>query len=68
MADSEIITIPLRLPRDEAAALAQLVKRFGYDDAERLSARHDGGAERDAMLNGMGKLQSALACAGYAPR
>jgi hypothetical protein len=61
MADLEVITIPLCLPRDEAAALAQLVKRFGYDDAERLSARHDGGAERTAVLNSIGKLQTALA-------
>jgi hypothetical protein len=61
-------TIILDLPADEAMALAQLVKRFGYDDAERLSSRHDGGAERNAMLNGIGKLQSALADAGYAPR
>jgi hypothetical protein len=56
------------LPRDEAAALAQLVKRFGYNDAERLTSRHDGGTERDAMLNGIGKLQSALTGAGCAPR
>ena len=28
--------IVLELPDDEASAVAQLVKRLGYDDAERL--------------------------------
>jgi hypothetical protein len=58
----------LELPVDEARALAQLVKRLGYDDAERLSSRYDGGEERDAMLSGIDKLQRALAEAGFAPR
>ncbi len=58
----------LDLPDDQAMALAQLVKRLGYDDAERLSSRYDGGAERDAMLAGIDKLQRALAEAGFAPR
>jgi hypothetical protein len=61
-------SIVLDLPANKAMALAQLVKRFGYDDAERMSARHSGGAEHEAMVNGVGKLQSALAGAGYAPR
>ena len=60
--------IILELPADEARALAQLVKRLGYDDAERLSSRYDGGEERDAMLSGIDKLQRALAEAGFAPR
>ena len=60
--------IMLELPADEAKALAQLVKRLGYDDAERLSSRYDGGEERDAMLTGLDKLQRALAEAGFAPR
>ena len=60
--------IVIDLRDDEAMALAQLAKRFGYDDAERLSSRHDGGEERHAMLAGIGKLQRALADAGYAPR
>jgi len=58
----------LELPADGARALAQLVKRLGYDDAERLSSRYDGGEERDAMLSGIDKLQRALAEAGFAPR
>jgi hypothetical protein len=56
------------LPPDEAMALAQLVKRLGHDDAERLSSRYDGGEERDLMLAGIDKLQRALAEAGFAPR
>jgi hypothetical protein len=60
--------IPLELDADEAMALAQLTKRIGYDDAERLSSRYDGGQERDAMLAGIDKLQRALCEAGFAPR
>ena len=60
--------IVLDLPDDQAMALAQLAKRLGYDDAERLSSRYDGGEERDAMWQGILKLQRALAEAGFAPR
>jgi hypothetical protein len=60
--------IIVELPPNEAMALAQLVKRLGHDDAERLSSRYDGGEERDAMLAGIDKLQRALAEAGFAPR
>jgi hypothetical protein len=58
----------VELPVDEARALAQLVKRLGYDDAERLSSRYDGGEERDAMLSSINKLRHALAEVGFAPR
>jgi hypothetical protein len=60
--------ITVDLPPGEAMALAQMVKRLGYDDAERLSSRYDGGHERDLMLGGINKLQRALAEAGFAPR
>ncbi len=60
--------VTVDLPPDEAMALAQLVKRLGYDDAERLSSRYDGGHERDLMLAGINKLQFALREAGFAPR
>jgi hypothetical protein len=60
--------ILLELPDDQAMALAQMVKRLGYDDAERLSSRYDGGEERDAMLASIDKLQRALREAGFAPR
>jgi hypothetical protein len=58
----------VELPFDEARALAKLVKRLVYDDAERLSSPYDGGEERDAMLNGIDKLRRGLAEAGFAPR
>ena len=60
--------IVIDLPDDQAMALAQLTKRMGHDDAERLSNRFDGGAERDAMLSGIDTLQRALREAGFAPR
>ena len=60
--------IHLELPADEAIALAQLTKRIGYDDCERLSDRHDCGAEFHAMLASIDKLRRALSEAGFAPR
>ena len=60
--------IVLDLPRDEAMALAQLCKRFCYEDAQRFANRHDAGFECDAMLDGMLTLQCALAEAGFSPR
>jgi hypothetical protein len=59
--------IVLELPRDEAMTLAELAKRFTHDDAVRFSSRHDGGRERDAMLEGVLALQRGLAEAGFAP-
>jgi hypothetical protein len=63
-----MVKVIVELPAHEARALAQLVKRLGYDDAKRLSSRYDGGEERDAMLSGIDKLRLALAEAGFAPR
>ena len=60
--------IPLELPADEAIALAQLTKRFTYDGAVRFANPHDGGRERNAILEGILSLQRALAESGYAPR
>jgi hypothetical protein len=63
-----MIKIVLALPRDEAMALAQMCKRFCYEDAQRFADHHDGRLECDAMLDGMLTLQRALAEAGFAPR
>jgi hypothetical protein len=60
--------IILELARDEAMALAQMVKRFTYEDAVRFANPHDGGRERDAILEGIMALQRALAEVGFAPR
>jgi hypothetical protein len=43
-------------------------KRFTFDDAERFANRHDGGREREAILDGIATLQKALAEAGFNPR
>jgi hypothetical protein len=56
MATSEVITIPLDLPRDEATAFAELLKRTSYDDCLRRSNRNkrysDGREEADVMWAG----------------
>ena len=52
----------------EAMGLAQMCKRFTYGDAERFANRHDGGREREAILDGIATLRKALAEAGFAPR
>jgi hypothetical protein len=52
----------------EAMGLAEMCKRFTYDDAERFANRHDGGREREAILDGVATLQKALAEAGFNPR
>jgi hypothetical protein len=63
-----MIRIVIDLPRNEAMALAQICKRFCHEDAVRFAAPHDGGRERDHMLEGVIALQRALAEAGFAPR
>jgi hypothetical protein len=60
--------VVLELLHAEAMGLAQLCKRFTYDDAERFANPHDGGRERDAILEGTLTLQRALREAGFAPR
>ena len=62
------VTVPLILSERRAMALAQLAKRFSFDDATRLSNRYDGDCERDEMIAGVISLQSALASRGFAPR
>jgi hypothetical protein len=51
--------IVLELVNAEAMGLAQMCKRFTYDDAERFANRHDGGREREAILDGISTLQKA---------
>lgn len=59
------ISICVTLSRDEAIALAQLVKRFTYEDAAR---RAFGERELNAMLDAILRLQTALDAAGISPR
>jgi hypothetical protein len=42
----------------EAMGLAQMCKRFTFDDAERFADRHDGGREREAILDGIDPAES----------
>jgi hypothetical protein len=62
------ITVTMRLPEHEAWALAQMCKRFCFEDAERFANRFDGGGERDAILDATTTLERALREAGISPR
>jgi hypothetical protein len=64
MATGDTVEIELSLTRDEAWALAQLCKRFGYQHATELATP----CERDAILEAVISTSRALAKAGYAPR
>lgn len=67
MADT-LVRLTLELPEPQALALAQLAKRFTFEDAERRANAFDGGRERDAMIDGISTLRRALADAGFEPR
>jgi hypothetical protein len=62
------VTVTLHLPAADAWPLAEICKRFSFDDAVRFASRFDNGLERDAMLTAVTHLQRALAEAGFAPR
>jgi hypothetical protein len=72
MADPEVITIPLDLPRDEACAFAELLKRTSYDDCLRRSNRNrkysDGRQEADVMWAGLRLVETQFGEAGFSPR
>jgi hypothetical protein len=71
MANQETITIPLVLPFDEAAALAQFVKRIDYETCAKFAAvcwTYGNRAESDVMWSAVCLLQRQLAEAGFAPR
>jgi hypothetical protein len=71
MATPEVITIPFELPLDEAAALAQFVKRVDYATCARFASpttTYNGRAEGDVMWSAICTLQRQLAEAGFAPR
>jgi hypothetical protein len=55
------VNVPLVLSEEQAGARAEMVKRFGRDDAQRLSA--DRAAEQAVIA-----IRRALADAGFAPR
>jgi hypothetical protein len=72
MADQQVITIPLDLPRDEATAFAELLKRTSYDDCLRRANRKkrysDGREEVDVMWSGLRLVEAQFVEAGFAPR
>ena len=72
MATREPITIPLDLPRDEACAFAELLKRTSYDDCLRRSNRlkryGDGRDEADVMWSALRLVENQFAEAGFPPR
>ena len=71
MANQEVITIPLDLPRDEACAFSELLKRLSYDDCLRRSNRNkrypDGREEVDVMWSGLRLVETQFGEAGFAP-
>jgi hypothetical protein len=71
--------VVLDLPPEQGHALAQFVKRTGFDDCQRLGsrctcpaqncvARYDGGVEAEEMWAAIQKLQSARKDSGFNPR
>lgn len=62
------IKVTLELAEDHAWALAEMAKRFTWEDASRLSNAFDSGRERDDMIDGVIALQRALRAAGISPR
>ena len=62
------VVVTVRLPSDEAEALAQLCKRFGHHHAVMLSSKFDEGRECWAMIDAICALSRALSEIGYAPR
>jgi hypothetical protein len=71
MATDDDSKIPLELPRNEAAAFSQFVKRIDYDTCARFASKfvfYDGRTESDVMWSAVCMLQRQLAEAGFAPR
>jgi hypothetical protein len=63
---TDTIRLAVDLSEEQAEALAQMVKRFCWEDAERLGNRFDGGREREHILEAIRRLERALADAGIA--
>jgi hypothetical protein len=70
--NSDTITIPIDFPsRNEAAALAQLVKRLGFEDVSRFASpcwTYGARSEGEVMWSAVCTVQRQLAEAGFAPR
>jgi hypothetical protein len=62
------VRITIELTAEEVQALAQMCKRFRYDDATRLANRHDEGKERDHVRDAISILCRGLGEQGFNPR
>src|SRR5215469_3369463 len=73
MANQDAITIPFELPRDEAAALSQFVKRVDYDTCTQprfasVTTTYNGRIEEAAKRGRTNAALSAFAGAAQGPR
>jgi hypothetical protein len=71
MPGPDTITIPLVLPFDEAAALAQFAKRIDYATVGRFTSTftfYSGRTEQDVAWSAVCLMQRQLADAGFSPR
>ena len=62
------VRVTVELTAEEAEALAQMCKRFCYEDAERFANRYDGGKERGHILDAISILRRELGAEGFLPR
>ena len=60
--------LTVELTEDQAMALAQMCKRFLYEDAQRFGNRFDNGREADLILDAVSRIQRGLKQEGFAPR
>lgn len=60
-----MITIEIDINDEEAMALAQFLKRLGWDEI-RINAKND--EDASLMRHSLNKLQDAMDRAGYNPR
>ncbi|KQV53624.1 MULTISPECIES: hypothetical protein [unclassified Duganella] len=60
-----MVIIEVELPDDQALALAQFLKRVGYNDYRELAVDQQQAYE---MVDAGEKVRAALADKGYAPR
>jgi hypothetical protein len=69
MAESQSTTIPLELPREEARAFAQVIKRIDYNLCAKWSSMtrtyNSTRSEHDVMWSAVCMLERQLAEAGF---
>lgn len=65
MANETVKIGPMFLSDSEALALAQLVKRIGYEEVSNNAVDKD---EAQEMLNALAEVAKVLGEAGYSPR